>query len=363
MYSFDLTDEQRMLTETVQRFASRNMRAVYREADDNGAIPDDVISTGWDLGLIPSAIPDQYGGFGALSAVTGALFAEELGWGDVATSLHLLTPSLVTTPLLLCGTDEQKATYLPRFCEATFCPATAALIEPRIQFDPNDLKTTATRDGDTYVLNGVKAFVPLADQADLMLVYAAEDGKTQAFLVDAPIAGLTIGAREKTMGLSALALYRVTLKDVRVPATNRLGGEHGCKFGNLLNHTHVAMSALAVGQARAAYDYAREYAKEREAFGEPIASRQAIAFILANMAIEIDATRLMTWEAAWKLDQGQDATRDAYLARMQADQMVLNVTDGAVQVLGGHGYVKEHPVEMWLRNGRGFGTLTGLAMV
>ncbi|WP_343426592.1 acyl-CoA dehydrogenase family protein [Candidatus Amarolinea dominans] len=148
-----------------------------------------------------------------------------------------------------------------------------------------------------------------------------------------------------------------------MPASNRLGGDLGCQFGNLLNHTNVAMSALAVGQARAAYDYAREYAKEREAFGEPIASRQAIAFILANMAIEIDATRLMTWEAAWKLDQGRDATREAYLARMQADQMVMNVTDGAVQVLGGHGYVKEHPVEMWLRNGRGFGTLTGLAMI
>lgn len=363
MYSFDLTDEQRMLTETVQRFASRNMRAVYREADDNGAIPDDVITTGWDLGLIPSAIPEQYGGFGALSAVTGALFTEELGWGDTATSLHLLAPSLVTTPLLLCGSDEQKAAYLPRFCEAAYYPATAALIEPRIQFDPNDLKTTAMRDGDAYVLNGVKAFVPLADRADLLLVYAAEEGKTQAFLVDAPAPGLIIGAREKAMGFSALAMYRVTLKDVRVPVGNRLGGDKGCKFGNLLNHTNVAMSALAVGQARAAFEYAREYAKEREAFGEPIASRQAIAFMLANMAIEIDATRLMTWEAAWKLDQGQDATREAALARMQADQMVLNVTDGAVQVLGGHGYVKEHPVEMWLRNGRGFGTLTGLAMV
>ncbi len=363
MYSFDLTDEQRMLTETVQRFASRNVRAVYREADDEQAVPEEIITTGWDLGLIPSAIPEQYGGFGALSAVTGILFAEELGWGDAATGLHLMAPSLATTPLLLCGTEEQKTTYLPRFCDVAFYPATAALIEPRIQFDPNELQTTARRDGDFYVLDGVKAFVPLADRADLLLIYAAEEGKTQAFLVEAPCAGLTIGAREKTMGFSALAMYRITLKDVRIPASQRLGGERGCSFGNLLNHSHVAMSALAVGQARAAYEYAREYAKERQAFGEPIASRQAIAFMLANMAIEIDSARLMTWEAAWKLDLGEDATREAYLARLHADQMVMNVTDGAVQVLGGHGYVKEHPVEMWLRNGRGFGSLTGLAMI
>ena len=363
MISFELTEEQRMLTETVQRFATRNMRAVYREAEDTGTLPEEVVEKGWDLGLVPSSIPDQYGGFGAPSAVTGALYAEELGWGDLAISLHLLAPALVAIPILHCGTDAQKETYLPRFCDASYYPATAALVEPTIQFDPQQLATTATRDGDTYVLNGTKAFVPLAADAGLFLVYANEAGKTQAFLVDGATEGVQVSGREKTMGFNALAMHRVVLRDVRVPADRRLGGEQGCSFGNLLNHTNVAMSALAVGVARAAYEYARDYAKQRVAFGEPIAARQAIAFMLANMAMDIDAVRLMTWEAAWKLDLGQDATKEAYLARLEANQMVLKVTDSAVQVLGGHGYIREYPVELWLRNGRGFANLDGLAIV
>lgn len=363
MISFDLTEEQRMLTETVQRFATRNMRAVYREAEDTGTLPEEVVEKGWDLGLVPSSIPDQYGGFGAPSAVTGALYAEELGWGDLAISLHLLAPALVAIPILHCGTDEQKETYLPQFCDASYYPATAALIEPVFQFDPNRLVTTAVRDGHVYVLNGEKAFVPLAAGAELMLVYANEDGKTQAFLVNGHSEGLHVAEREKTMGFNALATYRVTLAGVRVPAAQRLGGAHGCSFDKLLDHSHVAMAALAVGVARAAFEYARDYAKQRVAFGEPIAARQAIAFMLANMATDIDAVRLMTWEAAWRLDQGEDATKEAYLARLEANQMVLKVTDSAVQVLGGHGYIREYPVELWLRNGRGFANLDGLAIV
>jgi alkylation response protein AidB-like acyl-CoA dehydrogenase len=209
MISFELTEEQRMLTETVQRFATRNMRAVYREAEDTGTLPEEVVEKGWDLGLVPSSIPDQYGGFGAPSAVTGVLYAEELGWGDLAISLHLLAPALAAIPILHCGTDGQKETYLPQFCDASFYPATAALVEPTIQFDPSHLATTATRDGDSYVLNGTKAFVPLAAGAELILVYANEDGKTQAFLVDGHSAGLQVGDREKTMGFNALMTYRV----------------------------------------------------------------------------------------------------------------------------------------------------------
>lgn len=363
MISFDLTEEQRMLTETVQRFAIRNMRAVYREAEDTGTLPEEVVEKGWDLGLVPSSIPDQYGGFGAPSAITGALYAEELGWGDLAISLHLLAPALVAIPILHCGTEAQKEAYLPQFCDAGYFPATAALVEPRVQFDPNHLTTTAVLDGDAYVLNGVKAFVPVAAGAELLLVYANEDGKTQAFLVDGHSPGVQVGNREQSMGFNALATYRVELHDVRVPVEQRLGGARGCHFGRLLSHTNVAMSALAVGVARAAFEYARDYAKQRVAFGEPIAARQAIAFMLANMATDIDAVRLMNWEAAWKLDQGEDATKEAYLARVEANQMVLKVTDSAVQVLGGHGYIREYPVELWLRNGRGFANLDGLAIV
>ena len=165
------------------------------------------------------------------------------------------------------------------------------------------------------------------------------------------------------MGLKALATYELALEGCRIPKENRLGGEAGCDFNRILNYSRVALSAMAVGVARAAYEYSLDYAKQRYAFGEPIAARQTIAFMLAEMAIEIDATRFMAWEAAWELDKGKDATKDASLAKMYADDMVLTVTDRAVQILGGHGYIRDHPVELWLRNGRGFVTFDGMAIV
>jgi alkylation response protein AidB-like acyl-CoA dehydrogenase len=196
-----------------------------------------------------------------------------------------------------------------------------------------------------------------------MLVYANEDGRTQGFIVNKGTPGLEIGDREKLMGVKALPTYHVNLNNCQINADCKLGGEAGINFPRLLNYSYVALAAMAVGVARASYEYALKYAQEREAFGEPIASRQAIAFMLAEMAIEIDATRLMVWEAAWKLDQGQDAAREAALVKRYADTMVLTATDNGLQVLGGHGYIREHPVELWLRNGRGFATFDGLAMV
>jgi len=364
MISFDPTEEQQMIVDAVKRFAEKEMRTVYRECDEEGDIPQDVIRKGWEIGLVPGGIPEKHMGFAEEhSALTGALYTEELAWGDLSIALHLLTPGLVAYPILLCGTEEQKETYLPQFCDVGFKPATAALVEPTIQFDPNALKTTAVLEGDTYVLNGRKAYVPLAADADLILVYAAEEGATQGFLVESGSAGLEVGEREKNMGIKALATYELKLNDCRVPQANKLGGEAGCDFDKLMAYSRVATSAMAVGVARASYEYALAYAQERHAFGEPIASRQAIAFMLAEMAIDIDAARLMVWEAAWRLDKGKDATKEAYLAKMFADDMVMCVTDGGVQVLGGYGYIREYPVELWLRNGRGFATFDGLAMV
>jgi alkylation response protein AidB-like acyl-CoA dehydrogenase len=213
------------------------------------------------------------------------------------------------------------------------------------------------------VLNGRKAYVPLADRSDLILVYAAEDGVTQAYLVEAGTAGLEIGEREKNMGIKALPTFGVTLADCRVSKENKLGGEAGCDMDLLLTHARIAGAAMAIGVARASYEYALNYAQEREAFGEPIASRQAIAFMLAEIAIDIDAARLMTWEAAWRLDRAMDATKEAYVAKTFADDMVMRAVDGGVQVLGGHGYIREFPAELWFRNGRGFVAFDGLAMV
>jgi len=363
MISFEMTEEQKMIVEAVSKFAIEEMREAARECDEAGQVPRELVDTAWEFELIASHVPEEYDGFGEHSALTGVLVTEDLAYGDLSTAMHALAPGLVAFPILEAGTDEQKAEYLPLFCDEAFKPATAALIEPRYDFDPNELATTATLEGDEYVLNGQKCYVPLAADADLLLVWAAENGATQGFIVPKGTPGLEIGEREKNMGVKALATYELALSDCRVPRANRLGGGAGCDFNRLLNHSRVALAAMAVGVAKAAYEYARDYAKERHAFGEPIASRQAIAFMLAEMAIEVDATRLMAWEAAWKLDRGEDATKECYLAKTYADDMVLTVTDRAVQVLGGYGYIRDYPVEMWLRNGRGFVTFDGMAMV
>ena len=365
MYTFNLTDEQRMLTDMVRRYAERTLRPSAREAEESRQLPPEVLKQGWELGLLPASLPEAYGGFGEYSLLNGALIVEELASGDLAATLALLAPNLVATPLLLCGAEAQKQAWLPRFCDETMPRITAALLEPTLLFDPAQLQSRARIEGDSYVLNGEKSFAINADKAEDFLIYAHDESSnnTQAFLIPANTPGLQVGDREKWMGLNALATYRLSLEDVRVPSSARVGGEAGIHLQKILNSSRIALGAAGVGLARAAYEYARAYAKEREAFGEPIAHRQAIAFMLADMAIEVDATRLMVWEAAWKLDRGDDATHDAYLAARYAADMALKVADGAVQVLGGHGYIREHPVELWLRNARGLSTLLGAIMV
>ncbi len=365
MYSFDLTDEQKMLTEAVNRYATRQLRAIYRDAEEAGALPADVIQTGWELGLLPALIPESFGGYGEHSALNGALIVEALGYGDVAAALHLLSPNLVAIPILLCGTPQQKQTYLPQFCTETFPKATAAFLEATVTFDPYDLNTSARLAGDRYVLWGQKTMVINADEAETLLVYAREGraGNTQAFLVPARDPRIHISRRDRWMGFHALKTFTVELEGVTIPVENKLGGKTGIDLKQILTCSRIAVAGLGVGLAKAAFEYARDYAKARVAFGEPIAHRQAIAFMLAEMAIEIDATRLLVWEAAWKFDQGKPAVHDAYLAAHYAAEMALKVTDGAVQVLGGHGYIRDHPVELWLRNGRGLATLVGNVMV
>ncbi len=364
MISFSPTEEQRMIVSMAKQFASDEVRKVYRQCDETGEIPSSLIDTAWKMGFTSSSIPEEYGGPGGEhSAVTGSLIAEELAWGDLSVAMHILCPSLFVHPILEMGTQAQKDKYLPMFCDATFKPGTAALIEPRFGFDPYSLSTVAQSDSNQYILNGGKCYVPLAADADVFLVFANTGGASQGFIIEKGTKGLEVGEREKNMGIKGLATYEVSLRNCRIPRENRLGGTEGCYFKCIMNRSRVALSAMAVGVAKAALEYSRDYAKERVAFGEPIASRQAIAFMLAEMAIEIDATRLMTWEAAWKLDRKEDATREASLVKAYADDMVLMATDRAVQILGGHGYVREHPVELWLRNARGFVTFDGMATV
>jgi len=184
----------------------------------------------------------------------------------------------------------------------------------------------------------------------------------EAIIVDRDTPGLEVGQREKNMGLKPLPLFPVTFTNCEVPKDRRVGGDRGINYMRLLNLSRANLCAMAVGVARASNEYAIGYAKERVAFGEPIASRQAIAFMLAESAIEVDGMRLLAWRAAWRLDRHEDATRDAALAKMYCAEQAMKVVDYGVQILGGHGYIREHPVEMWFRNGRGFATMEGLAI-
>ena len=363
MVNFKPTDEQQLIRDTMAGFAREVLRPQAREADENSEMPESIVERAWELGLVQNSIPEAYGGYGnGRSAVRSVLKLEELAYGDLALALHVLAPRLLTVPLIVAGTDAQRERWLPRFTRDRFAVGTAAFAEPRWDFDPTALATRAERQGTEYVLTGEKCLVPLAQQAEAILVYASTPDGLAAFIVERGAAGLRIGEREKNMGVRALDTYPVVLEGVRVPAAGRLGGE-GADVQSLVDAGRVASAALAVGVSRAAFEYARDYAKERRAFGVAIAQKQAIAFMLSNMAIEIDAMRLLAWEAAWRLDRPLAATREAYLARDYAAKACLKIADDAVQVLGGHGYIRDHAVELWLRDARGFASFDGLAIV
>jgi alkylation response protein AidB-like acyl-CoA dehydrogenase len=363
MYSFEQTDEQKMLIETISRYANGVLRPAAHDADENNELPASLVKKGWELGVLQASIPEQYGGFGDYSAITGILAAEEMSWGDLAGTLAVMAPALFALPILLVGSEQQKEEYLPPVIEGDWLPYTAAMVESGYYFDPNDLKTTATRGDSSYVLNGEKVFVPFADKAKAFIVYASLDGQTQGFIVDAKTTGVRVGERQKLLGIHALPVFSVAFESVAVPFENRLGGEQGHSMAPILTSSRLAVASMAVGVSKAALEYSSNYAKEREVFGVKVAQKQAIAFMIAEMATEIEAMRLLTWEAAWMFDKGMpEAEKQAYLAMTGAADMAMMVTDRAVQILGGHGYIREHPVELWMRNGRGFATFTGLAM-
>ncbi len=367
MADFTLDEDQKQIQDTMRKFAQNELRAVARQCDEKRELPEEVVAKIWELGFCQSPIPEQFGGYEMGRSVVSSVIAfEELAYGDVSLTLGALSPLLMMIPILEFGTDEQKGQWLPKFCGERFYPATAALMEPRVSFDPLDLHTTVTFGRDQVVVDGTKCMVPLADKADHILVYAtptrgAGPGSVNAIIMDRDTPGLSVGEREEHMGLNPLPLFRVRLEDCEVPRSRVVGGQRGLDYMRVVNLARANLCAMAVGVARASHEYALEYAREREAFGEPIASRQAIAFMLAESAMEIDGMRLLAWRTAWRLDQGEDATRDATLAKMYCAEQTMKIVDYGVQILGGHGYIREHPVEMWFRNGRAFSALEGLA--
>lgn len=362
MIDFEPTEEQQLIVETVRQFAANEIRPKARECEEAAKLDPAVLGGAHELGFTANALPEEFGGGGERSAVTGALIAEELAWADLGLALGILSPTLLAFPVADAGTAEQKKTLLPRFAAQAFVPGALALVEPSFRSDPFRPATTARRDGGDYVLDGKKCFVPWIDGSEPVLVTADDGGKPQAFLVPRDAKGLT-ATREQNMGIRALPTAELALAGVRVPASARLGGDAGADVRALVNRGRVGLAAMAVGVARAAFEVSRDYAKERQTFGAPIATRQAIAFKLADMAIEIDGARMLVWEAAWRLDQGQDVTREAALARHQAVRVALEVADGAVQVFGGHGYIRDYLPELHLRNARGFSSFEALTLV
>jgi hypothetical protein len=361
MIDFEPSEEQALIIETVHQFAENEIRPRCREADEAGAPPQSVVEAAHELGLIANGLPEAHGGGGERSAVTGALIAEELAWGDMAIALAILSPGLVGFPVADFGSESQQTDVLPSLMDGGFIPGSLAIVEPRFDFDCYHPQTTAKQDGDEIILDGAKCQVPWLEGGRHVVVVASDANGLAAFLVPCEIAGLS-AEPELKMGLCGLPTVDLTLAGVRIPAGARLNvGDADLR--RLIDRGRIALAAAAVGTARAAFEVSRDYAKERETFGQPIATRQAIAFKLADMAIEIDGARLLIWEAAAAMDRGEDAARLARLAYDQTTRIALTVADGAVQVFGGHGYIRDYLPELHLRNLAGMASFETLALV
>jgi alkylation response protein AidB-like acyl-CoA dehydrogenase len=362
--SFQLSEEQEVAREALRGFARDAMRKIARACDEESKIPEEFLAQVAELGLVSTQIPEAFGGGGEpRSPVTHALVLEELAWGDPALALAALAPAGFAHAILDQGSEEQRQRLLPAFCEAGYRAAALAVNEPAAGFDPRRPRTQASRRGDRYRLSGRKCLVPMADRASHFLVLASCDGAPEAFLVARDAPGLSLSAPEKTLGLRALPTRGLELDGVEVGLEDRLGGAAGCDVQRLLDRSRAALAAVMVGLARAVLEYAIPYAKERHAFGEAIARKQAIAFRLADMHVETEASRWLTWKAASQLERGVDATRAAHLAQRYAAEQCLWIADQGLQVLGGHGYIREHPVEMWYRGARTLGVLEGMLSV
>lgn len=361
MISFSLSEEQTVMKETLAKLVQNTIRDKAHEMDEKREIPAEFIAKFRELGTALTVIPEEHGGYGMpASPLMNAVILEELAFGDMGYAIASSLPLLFVTPILDLGSDAQKTKYLPAFASGE-CEGTLAVCEPRFKFDAISPDTVAESKGGSYSITGVKCFVPLADKAKHMLVAAKCDGEPSLLIVDAGAPGMAVGEREKNIGLNTLDTFTVHFTGCQVPKENRLCGAEG--YDTLLQKTRTAIAAMGTGVARASYEYARNYAKERVQFGEPIASRQSIAFMIAEMAYEVDAMRLMAWKAASALEAGRDARRESYLAKLYAGEMAMKITDYGVQVLGGHGYIREHPVERYYRNGRGIAILEGMATV
>jgi hypothetical protein len=360
---FDLTptDEQQMLAAALREFGADRLRPIAQQADAACAPPEGLAAEGAELGVALLGVPEELGGATSeRSSVTSVLAAEALAHGDLGLAVALLAPAGVAAALARFGDADQQATYLPAFTGDDVAPAALAVLEPQPLFDPFALRTTARRDGDGWVLDGVKALVPLAASADLLLVAAEVEGGPALFIVESAAKGLKV-VQEPAMGVRAAATGRVTLDGVTVRADALLCS--GDDYAEAIRRSRLGWCALAVGAAQAVLDHVIPYVNERKAFGEPISHRQAVAFPVADIAIELEGMRLTTYRAASLIDSGKPAAQETAVARRLCADKGVAIGSHAVQLLGGHGYVKEYPVERWYRDLRATAVMEGAVMV
>jgi acyl-CoA dehydrogenase len=356
MVDFTLTEEQQGLREMAHDFAAQEIRPVAWEYDRDGTWPQAIIEKAWEVGLMNPHIPEQYGGAGA-SAMDGVLIEEELGWGCSGIGTSISCNGLASAPVLLGGSEQIKKTYLGMLSDApklaSFC-----LTEPDAGSDVSGMRTRAVKRGDKYVINGSKTFITNGGYADWYTVYAKTDPDAghrgiSAFVVPRD-AGVVVDKHEDKMGQRASNTAAITFNDVEVPATNLLGEEnHGFKLAMMtLDRTRPGVAAMAIGIARAAFEFAIDYSKERVQFGVPIAMHQAIQFMIADMATKVHIGRLATWNSAVLLDQGKRNTLESSHAKRFAADTAMEVTTDAVQVYGGYGFIKDYPVEKLMRDAK-----------
>ncbi len=357
MIAFELTQEQIALQDMSRKFAANEIRPKAVECDHTGQFPQEIFEKAFGLGLMSGFIPEEYGGLG-LSALDTCIIEEELGWGCSGIATSMTCNGLALTPILVSGTDDQKKRFVAPFAEklqyASFC-----LTEPGAGSDAGGIATTAKKEGDNYVLNGRKCFITNGSYATQYTVFASTDRSKghkglSAFIVPRSLPGVSVGKKEDKMGQRASDTADVLFEDVKVPAENLLGKEgEGFKIAMItLDYARPTVAALAVGVARAAFELAMQYSKERVQFGVPIAMNQAIHFLLADMAMEIEAARLLTYKGAWLLDEGKRNTKESSFAKAYAADLAMRVTTDAVQIYGGYGYMRDYPVEKLMRDAK-----------
>jgi alkylation response protein AidB-like acyl-CoA dehydrogenase len=362
---FDLTptEDEQMLVDVVTAIATDVLRPAAAEADVACGAPPEVLHAAEEVGLPVLGVPESLGGVSEERAVmAGTLVAEALAHGDLGLAVAALAPGAVATAIATWGTDEQQQTYLPAFTSTDVPAAALALTEPRPLFDALEPWTTARREGCDLVLDGVKSMVPRGADAELFVVGARLDGQNVLVVVESGADGLSVEA-DPAMGVRAASLTTVRLEAVRVPESNLLGAADGSTYAECVRLSRLAWCALSVGVGQAVLDYVTPYVKERQAFGEPIAHRQSVAFMVANIAIELQAMRLLTWKAAARAAEGRDFARDVALARKLCADKGMQIGLDGVQLLGGHGFVKEHPVERWYRDLRAISIMEGGVLV